>query len=117
MKETVRNELIYEGQPYEIEAAYLDMKQNDSDTYTLSLKTERGDYLKITMPEGFFDGNAYGFSQSPDFFIEYDGHVYSKALGSSGTARVSLGEGTIEVEATNYENIEVTYVGAYEQVI
>ena len=117
VKETVRNELIYEGQPYEIEAAYLDMKQNDSGTYTLSLKTERGDYLRITMPEGFFDGNAYGFSQSPDFYIEYDGQVYSKALGSSGTARVSLGEGTIEVEATNYENIEVTYVGAYEQVI
>ena len=114
VKETVRNEVIYDGHPYEIVAAYLDTAENMSGTYTLSLKTERDDFLKITMPAGFFDGNAYGFSQSPDFTIEYDGHVYSKAHGYSGTARISIGDGTIEVEATNYDNLKVTYVGTYE---
>jgi hypothetical protein len=76
--------------------------------------TEREDVLKIHLPSDFIDGNAHGFSQSPDLYIEYDGKVYSKAKGYSGTVTVGRDGDTLRIDATNYDNLKITYEGPYE---
>lgn len=58
-----------------------------------------------------FDGNAHGFSQSPDLYMEFDGKVFSKAEGYSGTVTVGLDGGMLIVDATNYNGLQVTYQG------
>jgi hypothetical protein len=76
--------------------------------------TEKDDVVRITLPSNFLDGNAHGFSQSPNLYIEYDGVVYSKANGSSGTVTAGIYGDNIKIEATNYNNLEVIYEGPYE---
>ena len=49
--------------------------------------------------------------------IEYDGKVYSKATGSSGTVTIGVDGDRIKIEATNYKNLEVTYEGPYAEII
>lgn len=117
MSETVENQMIYEGSTYAISEATLDQTQKDSGIYRVSLKTERGDDLVITLPVDFVDGKAHGFSQSPDLYIEYDGHRFSKATGFSGTVTVGNEGDTLRVDATNYSNLEITYLGHYERII
>ena len=55
-----------------------------------------------------------GFSQSPYLFVEYDGTRFSKAEGYNGTVTVETDAEIISIEATNYKNLEITYVGPYE---
>jgi hypothetical protein len=76
--------------------------------------TERGDMVKINLPVNFLDGNAHGFSQSPDLYMDYDGQRYSKATGYSGTITVDEDGDTIRIDATNYDNLKITYEGPYE---
>ena len=47
-------------------------------------------------------------------YIEYDGVVYSKANGSSGTVTAGIDNNVLKVEATNYKNLEVLYEGPFE---
>ena len=111
-KEVVKNEVIYSGKPYGITSVALN--QASESTCTVMIYTEREDVLKIHLPSDFIDGNAHGFSQSSDLYIEYDGKIYSKAKGYSGTVTVGRDGDTLRIDATNYDNLKITYEGPYE---
>ena len=112
-KEVVQNEVTYSGKVYAITAVYLDEASSSENTCAVMIHTEKDDVVKISLPTSFLDGKAHGFSQSPDLYIEYDGQVYSKASGYSGTVTVGLDGDTLSIEATNYNNLKITYEGAY----
>ena len=114
-KEVVKNEVIYNGETYGITNVILNMQPDPvSLTCTVMIFTARGDMVNITLPVDFLDGNAHGFSQSPDLYMEYDGQRYSKATGYSGTITVAEDGDTIRIDATNYDNLKITYEGPYE---
>ena len=114
-KEVVKNEVIYNGETYGITNVILNMQPDPvSLTCTVMIFTERGDMVKINLPVSFLDGNAHGFSQSPDLYMDYDGQRYSKATGYSGTITVAEDGDTIRIDATNYDNLKITYEGPYE---
>ena len=115
-KEVVKNEVVYNGKSYGITGVSLDLQPNTEGTCGVLIATDRGDIIRITLPLNFLDGNAHGFSQSPDLCMEYDGQVYSKASGYSGTVTVGKDENTIKIEATNYDNLKIIYEGPYETV-
>lgn len=115
-KEVVKNELVYNGKSYGITGVSLDLQPNQENTCGVMIATDRGDFMRITLPLNFLDGNAHGFSQSPDLYMEYDGQVYSKANGYNGTVTVGKDENTIKIEATNYDNLKIIYEGPYETV-
>lgn len=115
-KEVVKNEVIYEGETYGITDVILNLQPDPASlTCTVMISTTRGDMVKITLPVNFLDGNAHGFSQSANLYMEYDGRVYSKATGYSGTITVGEDGETISIEATNYDNLKITYEGPYEE--
>ena len=114
-KEVVKNEVIYNGETYGITNVILNMQPDPVNlTCTVMIFTERGDMVKINLPVNFLDGNAHGFSQSPDLYMEYGGQRYSKATGYSGTITVADDGDTIRIDATNYDNLKITYEGPYE---
>ena len=114
-KEVVQNEVIYNRETYGITNVILNMQPDPvSLTCTVMIFTTRGDAVKITLPVNFLDGNAHGFSQSPDLYMEYGGQRYSKATGYSGTITVADDGDTIRIDATNYDNLKITYEGSYE---
>ena len=114
-KEVVKNEVIYNGNTYAITNVILNMQPDPvSLTCIVMIFTERGDMVKINLPVNFLDGNAHGFSQSPDLYMDYDGQRYSKATGYSGTITVAEDGDTIRIDATNYDNLKITYEGPYE---
>ena len=114
VKEVVESKMIYQGKSYEITGVVLGDMPDKENTYCIKINTGRNDAVIISLPEKFLDGNAHGFSQSPDLYIEYDGVVYSKANGSSGTVTAGIDNGMIKIEATNYKNLEIVYEGPYE---
>ena len=114
VEEEVKNEIIYEGKSLGISRVAVDMQPNPEGVYHLMVCTENDDAVRITLPQNFLDGNAHGFSQSPNLYIEYRGVVYSKANGSSGTVTAGIYGDSIRIEATNYNNLEVIYEGPYE---
>ncbi|MBO5942927.1 MAG: hypothetical protein J6Q63_06520 [Bacteroidales bacterium] len=114
-KEVVKNEVIYNGETYGITNVILNMQPDPvSLTCAVMIFTARGDMVSITLPVNFLDGNAHGFSQSPDLYMDYDGQRYSKATGYSGTITVAEDGDTIRIDATNYDNLKITYEGPYE---
>ena len=117
IEEVVENEVIYKGESLEIKKVTLDHQPNTDGVCHVMIQTERDDVITINLPTKFLDGNAHGFSQSPDLYIEYDGVIYSKANGSSGTVTVGINGNRIKIEATNYNNLEIIYEGPYEDVI
>lgn len=117
VKEVIESKLVYEGKSYGITGVVLDEMPGKEDTYAISVMTERNDAVTISLPSKFLDGNAHGFSQSPDLYIEYEGVIYSKANGSSGTVIAGINDGMIKIEATNYKNLEIVYEGPYESAI
>ena len=117
VEEVVENEIVYNGNSLGIRNVMLDRKQDAGDVSYVMIRTERDDVITISIPTGFLDGNAHGFSQSPDLYIEYDGVTYSKADGSSGTVTIGVSGDMIKIEATNYNNLEIIYEGQYEEVI
>ena len=108
------SKIIYNGKSLGIKNVALDRQTDVDDVYHVLITTEKDDDIRISLPSNFLDGNAHGFSQSPNLYIEYDGTVYSKANGSSGTVTISISGGVLKVEATNYKNLEVLYEGPYE---
>ena len=117
IKEVIESKLIYEGKSYGITGVVLDEMPDKDEVYSISIKTDHDDVVTISLPAKFLDGNAHGFSQSPDLYIEYEGIVYSKANGSSGTVTAGINDGMIKIEATNYKNLEIVYEGPYESAI
>ncbi len=114
IKEVIGNEVIYEGKTYPIQGVSLDMRSEES-IYKVMMQTAMGK-LTITLPVNFLDGNAHGFSQSPDLYIEFDGKVFSKAEGYSGTVTIGVEGDVMHIDVTNYDNLEITYNGSYEKV-
>ena len=113
-KEVIESKFKYEGKSYGITGVSLGYMPEKGDVYAVRVKTERNDEVVISLPAKFLDGNAHGFSQSADLFIEYDGVVYSKANGSSGTVTIGVDDGMININVTNYNNLEIIYEGPYE---
>lgn len=115
--EVVENEVVYNGKSLGIKGVSVDKRPNPESTYTVVVQTDRDDVVSITLPSDFLDGNAHGFSQSQNLYIEYDGKVYSKAAGSSGTVTIGVDGDRIKIEATNYKNLEVIYEGPYKDIL
>lgn len=112
--EVIGNEIIYDDNTYAIQGVALDMPAGDS-VCKVMLQSVKGE-LTITLPVDFLDGNAHGFSQSPDLYIEFDGNVFSKANGYSGTVTVGIEDDVMHIDVTNYDNLKITYNGSYEKV-
>ena len=57
-----------------------------------------------------------GFSQSKEFTVEYNGTVYSKANGYSGTMISSYDEATqsLELDFFNNSDVKFNYTGVVE---
>lgn len=104
------NRLTYAGAQYALCSATL----TKGEPWSVTLVVEDGSQCEITAPASFFDGNAKGFSQSADFTVSYDGRTYSKANGDSGTMTALYDEqqGLLEVEFSNYKNLEIYYSGS-----
>ena len=60
-----------------------------------------------------FGGNSYGFSQSPNFTVSFDGKVFSKANGNNGTvtAYYKVRSQELELDFTDYNQLTFNYVG------
>ena len=114
VEEVLENEVIYNGVSLGIDGVCLDSMSDQEGVTDVMIFTERDDVLYIHIPDDYLDGNAHGFSQSKNLSIEYDGVVYSKANGYSGTVTVGIDGDVIKIEATNYDNLEITYEGSYE---
>ena len=110
------SKIVYDGKSLGIKNVALDRQTDVDGVYNVVITTEKDDDILISLPSNFLDGNAHGFSQSPSLYIEYDGVVYSKANGSSGTVTVGVDGNVLKVEATNYKNLEVLYEGPYEDL-
>lgn len=103
------NRITYGGEQQPLLSARLEK----SEPWLVELTAESGAKVEITAPASFFDGNARGFSQSPDLTVSYNDRTYSKANGDSGTLTVLLDEryGTLSVEFTNYKDLSLYYAG------
>lgn len=116
IKEVKESKIVYEGKSLSIKGVALDRQTDVEGVCHVLITTEKEDVIQISVPTGFVDGNPHGFSQSPDLYIMYDGVVYSKANGSSGTVNVGVSDGVMKLEATNYKNLEILYEGPYEEL-
>lgn len=116
VKEVKESKIVYEGKSLSIKGVALDRQTDVEGVCHVLITTEKEDVIQISVPTGFVDGNPHGFSQSPDLYIMYDGVVYSKANGSSGTVNVGVSDGVMKLEATNYKNLEILYEGPYEEL-
>ena len=117
VKEVKESKFKYDGKTYGITGVSLGYMPEKEDVYAVRVMTERGDEAVISLPAKFLDGNAHGFSQSADLYFEYDGVVYSKAGGFSGTVTVGVADGVIKIKVTNYKNLQITYEGPYEDLL
>ena len=118
-KPVVESELIYAGKAYAISEVWLNTRAAEITPVpltTVMMCLEDGRSLDITLPGDFLDGNAHGFSQSPYLYMEFDGKTYSKVEGYSGTVTVAVNKGIINVDATNYDDLKVTYEGPFKQI-
>ena len=105
------NYLSYNGVEYEISAATL---TEANSLYTFTFTNSSGKELVLTAPDIAFGGDAYGFSQSKDFTVSYDGKLFSKANGNNGTmtAYYKVRSQELELEFTNYDQLNFNYTGA-----
>lgn len=104
------NYLSYNGKEYTISAASL---TETNSLYSFSFTNSSGKDLVLTAPKNAFGGNSYGFSQSADFTVSYDGKVYSKANGDSGTvtAEYKAQSQELELDFTDYNQLNFNYIG------
>ena len=117
LKEVKESKFKYDGKTYGITGVSLGHMPEKDGVYAVRIMTERGDEAMISLPAKFLDGNAHGFSQSADLFFEYDGVVYSKASGFSGTVTAGASDGIIKIDVTNYNNLQIIYEGPYEDLL
>ena len=105
------NYLSYNGVEYEISAATL---TEANSLYTFTFTNTSGKDIVLTAPDSAFGGDAYGFSQSPDFTVSYDGKVLSKANGNNGTmtAYYKVMSQVLELDFTDYDKLNFNYTGA-----
>ena len=106
------NYISYNGREYAISGATLEADLFNS-LYTVTFANSSGKELVLTAPEIAFGGNSYGFSQSPNFTVSFDGKVFSKANGDSGTvtAYYKVRSQELELDFTDYNQLTFNYVG------
>ena len=86
------------------------------EVWTLTLALANGKEAEVSMSATLFQtGGTFGFSQDRNMQVSYDGNVYSKANGYSGTLTMILDEaaGTVETEFTNYDDCSFYYSGRF----
>ena len=111
--EVFETSFTFNGETMDIESAAL---IKGDQTWTLELSVSNGKKAEVTMPVKFWAYEAVGFSyDAENIRISYDGNVYNKASGSSGTINLKLNEelSQIEIKFTNYNNLEFYYNGSY----
>jgi hypothetical protein len=111
--EVKSNYLLCDGQEYALSSASL--TKGDS-VWSVEFTVSNGKNLVLTAPASFFDGSTYGFSQSANFTLTYDGVTYSKANGYSGslTARFDAAGKILTAEFSNYDNLQFSYTGSVD---
>lgn len=111
--EVFETSFTFNGETMDIESAAL---IKGDQTWTLELSISNGKKAEVTMPVKFWAYEAVGFSyDAENIRVSYDGNVYNKASGSSGTINLKLNEelSQIEIKFTNYNNLEFYYNGSY----
>jgi len=109
--EVKSNYLLFDNKEYSISAATLTKGES---VWSVEFVTSSGKNLLLTAPAKCFDGNTYGFSQSADLTLSYDGITYSKANGYSGslTAEYDATNQSLTAEFSNYDNLQFSYAGS-----
>lgn len=107
------NFFSYKGTEYEALSAVL--TQGES-LWSVEIATSRGKSVVLNAPKEFFNSGdgGRGFSQSAGFTVEYNGVVYSKANGYSGTMISSYDETKqhLEIDFFNNSDVKFSYTGA-----
>lgn len=109
------NYFDYKGAEYAVTSALL--TQGES-VWSLELANESGKSVVLNAPKEFFNSGdgGRGFSQSAEFTVEYNGVVYSKANGYSGTIISTFDTATNNLALDFFNNSEVkfNYTGVVE---
>lgn len=109
------NFFTYKDTEYTVSSAVL--TQGES-VWSVEIATSSGKSVVLNAPKEFFNSGdgGRGFSQSADFTVEYDGTIYSKANGYSGTMISSYTEATQNLALDFFNNSEVkfNYTGVVE---
>ena len=109
------NYFDYKGAEYAVTSALL--TQGES-VWSLELANESGKSVVLNAPKEFFNSGdgGRGFSQSAEFTVEYNGVVYSKANGFSGTIISTFDTATNNLALDFFNNSEVkfNYTGVVE---
>ena len=84
--------------------------------WSVEIATSSGKSVVLNAPKEFFNSGdgGRGFSQSAGFTVEYNGVVYSKANGHSGTMISSYDETKqhLEIDFFNNSDVKFNYTGA-----
>lgn len=109
------NFFTFKGTEYTVSSAVL--TQGES-VWSVEIATSSGKSVVLNAPKAFFNSGdgGRGFSQSADFTVEYDGTVYSKANGDSGTIISTFDEATLNLSLDFFNNSDVkfNYTGVVE---
>lgn len=109
------NFFTFNGTDYSVSSATL--TQGES-VWSVEIATSSGKSVVLNAPKAFFNSGdgGRGFSQSADFTVEYDGTVYSKANGYSGTMISAYDEATqnLALDFFNNSDVKFNYTGVVE---
>lgn len=109
------NYFTYKGVEYDALSAVLTKGES---VWSIEVATSSGKSVVLNAPKEFFNSGdgGRGFSQSKDFTVEYDGVVYSKAKGYSGTIISAYDEAaqSIALEFFNNSDVKFNYTGVVE---
>lgn len=105
----------YKGSEYQTLSATLTKGES---VWSVEVALSNGKSVVLNAPQEFFntgDGGR-GFSQSKDFTVEYNGTVYSKANGYSGTIISAYDAATnnLALEFFNNSEVKFNYTGVVE---
>ena len=106
------NYFEYKGAESAITSATLTQGE---EVWSAEFATSSGKSVVLNAPKEFFNcgENGRGFSQSKEFTVEYDGRVYSKANGDSGTIASTYDEAThsLALDFFNNSDVKFNYTG------
>ena len=105
----------FKGTEYAVTSATLTKGES---VWSVEVALSNGKSVVLNAPQEFFntgDGGR-GFSQSKDFTVEYNGTVYSKANGHSGTIISAYNAATnnLALEFFNNSEVKFNYTGVVE---
>ena len=105
----------FKGTEYVITSATLTKGES---VWSAEFATSSGKSVVLNAPQGFFNSGdgGRGFSQSADFTVEYNGVVYSKAKGYSGTMISTYDEAkqSLALDFFNNSDVKFNYTGVVE---